>query len=126
MPVARLATADGQGRPHLVVMTFAVQGDMIFSAVDQKPKSGRKLRRLRNVEANPQVALLADEYGEDWDALWWARADGRAVVLTDPGEMAGALGLLVARYAQYQEAPPTGPVLAVTVQRWSGWAASAG
>jgi PPOX class probable F420-dependent enzyme len=124
VPVVRLATADGQGRPHLVVMTFAVQGDMVFSAVDQKPKSGRALKRLRNVEENPQVALLADEYAEDWDTLWWARADGRAVVLTDPGEMAEALGLLAGRYWQYREAPPAGPVLAVTVQRWSGWAAA--
>jgi PPOX class probable F420-dependent enzyme len=126
VPAVRLATADGQGRPHLVVMTFAVQGDMVFSAVDQKPKSGRALKRLRNVEENPQVALLADEYAEDWDTLWWARADGQAVVLTEPREMAEPLGLLVSRYSQYRAAPPAGPVLAVTVQRWSGWAAIPG
>ena len=125
VPVVRLATADAQRRPHVVVVTFAIQGDMIYTAVDQKPKSGRNLKRLRNVAENPQVAMLADEYKEDWDTLWWARADGRAVTLADPREMEGPLRLLAGRYSQYREAPPPGPVLAVTVERWSGWAATA-
>jgi PPOX class probable F420-dependent enzyme len=123
VPVARLGTADAQGRPHVVVVTFVVQGDMVYTAVDQKPKSGTNLKRLRNVGENPQVSLLADEYCDDWDTLWWARADGRAVVLTGPRQTAEPLRLLAGRYWQYREAPPTGPVLAVTVERWSGWAA---
>jgi PPOX class probable F420-dependent enzyme len=124
VPVARLGTADAGGRPHVVVVTFAVDGDRVYTAVDQKPKSGTNLKRLRNVGENPQVTMLADEYSEDWDRLWWVRADGRAVVLTGEREMAGPLRLLASRYWQYQEAPPTGPVVAVTVERWSGWAAA--
>jgi PPOX class probable F420-dependent enzyme len=125
VPVARLGTADAQGRPHVVVVTFAVDGDTVHTAVDQKPKSSTNLKRLRNVRENPRVSLLADEYSEDWDRLWWARADGRAVVLAGEREMAGPLRLLAERYWQYRQAPPTGPVLAVAVERWSGWAASA-
>jgi PPOX class probable F420-dependent enzyme len=124
VPVARLGTADAQGRPHVVVVTFAVQGDMIYTAVDQKPKSGTNLKRLRNAAANPLVTMLADEYSDDWDRLWWVRADGRAVVLTEHWQMAEPLRLLAGRYWQYREAQPTGPVLAVTVERWSGWAAA--
>jgi PPOX class probable F420-dependent enzyme len=124
VPVARLGTADAGGRPHVVVVTFAVRGDTVYTAVDQKPKSGSNLKRLRNVAENPQVTMLADEYSDDWDKLWWVRADGRAVVLTDRRQMAEPLRLLANRYWQYREAPPTGPVLAVTVERWSGWASA--
>ncbi len=122
-PVARLGTADGQGRPHVVVVTFAVDGDTIYTAVDQKPKSGTNLKRLRNVAENPWVTMLADHYSDDWDALWWVRADGQAVILADQRQMAAPLRLLADRYWQYRQAPPTGPVLAITVERWTGWAA---
>jgi len=125
VPVARLGTADAQGRPHVVVVTFAVEGDTIYTAVDQKPKSGTNLRRLRNVAENPQVTMLADHYSDEWDTLWWARADGRAVILADQRQMAEPLRLLAGRYWQYRLAPPTGPVIAVTVERWSGWTAGA-
>ena len=121
MPVVRLGTADRQGRPHLVVVTFAVDGDTIYTAVDQKPKSSTDLKRLRNVSENPMVAMLADKYTDDWDKLWWARADGRAAILADPLQMAAPLRLMADRYWQYRQAPPPGPVLAVTVERWSGW-----
>jgi PPOX class probable F420-dependent enzyme len=124
VPAVRLGTADGQGRPHVVVVTFAMDGDMIYTAVDQKPKSGNVLKRLRNVGENPQVTMLADYYSDDWDTLWWVRADGRATILAGQRQMAAPLRLLADRYWQYRQAPPTGPVLAVTVQRWSGWAAA--
>ncbi len=123
MPVARLGTADAQGRPHVVVVTFAVEGDVIYMAVDQKPKSGTNLKRLRNVRENASVSMLADRYSDDWETLWWVRADGRAAILADQRLMAEPLRLLASRYWQYRQAPPTGPVLAVTVERWSGWAA---
>jgi len=126
VPVARLATADAHGRPHLVVVTFAVRGDAVYMAVDQKPKSGTNLKRLRNVAENPQVAMLADEYSDAWDTLWWARADGQAAVLSSPQQMAEPLRLLADRYWQYREAPPAGPVLAVMVERWSGWTGAPG
>ena len=121
VPVVHLGTADSQGRPHVVVVTFAVDGDTIYTAVDQKPKSGSTLKRLRNVGENPVVTMLADHYSDDWETLWWVRADGRAAILTDQRQMAAPLRLLANRYLQYRQAPPPGPVLAVTVERWTGW-----
>jgi PPOX class probable F420-dependent enzyme len=123
--VARLATADADGVPHLVPVVFAAEGDTVFTAVDRKPKRTTALKRLANVRANPRVALLADEYlDDDWDALWWARADGIGRVL-EPGDPVArrAVELLQERYAQHRAAPPEGPVLAVDVHRWSGWTA---
>ncbi len=120
--VARLATADPEGRPHLVPVVFAVSGETVYSAVDAKPKRSMALRRLANVRANPAVCLLVDHYDDDWTALWWVRADGRGRVL-DPaaGEARRAVELLAGRYPQHRLQPPRGPVLAVDVQRWSGW-----
>jgi PPOX class probable F420-dependent enzyme len=116
--VARLATADAGGVPHIVPLVFALDGGTIYSAVDAKPKRTTDLKRLRNVTANPRVALLADHYAEDWDVIWWARADGTGRVLDSSP---AAVALLRERYAQYRDAPPEGPVLAVDVERWSGW-----
>jgi PPOX class probable F420-dependent enzyme len=124
--VARLATVSPDGRPHIVPVTFAVDGDVIYSAVDAKPKSTARLVRLRNIAAEPRVAMLADHYEADWDRLWWARADGAATVLAVPAEMVAALALLARRYPQYRAGPPGGPVIRVQVGRWTGWAASAG
>ena len=117
--VARLATADAAGKPHVVPLVFALDGDTIYSAVDPKPKRTQDLKRLRNVIANPQVSLLADQYvDDDWDVLWWARADGTGSVHE---RLPRAAALLRERYAQYADAPPDGPVLAIAVDRWSGW-----
>ena len=121
--VARLATADAAGRPHLVPVAFAVAGETIYSAVDGKPKRTRALRRLANVRANPAVSLLVDHWDEEhWERLWWARADGEGRVL-DPSETeaARATRLLRGRYPRQREA---GEVLAVDVGRWSGWSAA--
>jgi PPOX class probable F420-dependent enzyme len=120
--VARLATADADGRPHLVPVVFAVRDDTVYSAVDAKPKRTTRLRRLANVAENPAVSLLVDHYEDDWDRLWWVRADGRGRVLdADDAEAVAAVALLQARYPQQHGA---GVVLAVDVERWSGWAAS--
>jgi PPOX class probable F420-dependent enzyme len=123
--VARLATVGPEGAPHLVPICFAVESDTIYNAVDHKAKRGTRLRRLSNVAANARACVLADHYDDaDWSALWWARADGSARVLA-PGspEARRAVTLLCARYAPYRETPPAGPVLALDVQRWSGWRA---
>ena len=121
--VARLATVGADGRPHLVPVVFALAGDVVYSAVDEKPKRTRRLKRLENVRTNPRVALLADHYDDfDWDALWWVRADGVARVL-EGEDAAPGMALLTERYAQYRETPPGGPLLAIAVERWSGWRA---
>jgi PPOX class probable F420-dependent enzyme len=120
--VARLATADPDGQPHLVPIVFVVADETIYSVVDAKPKRTTELHRLRNVASNPLVSVLVDHYDEtDWEGLWWARADGTARVLSleDP-EAARAVELLTSRYSQQRA---LGPVLAIDVQRWSGWAA---
>jgi PPOX class probable F420-dependent enzyme len=121
--VARLATADAAGRPHLVPIAFAVAGDTIYSAVDAKRKRSRALRRLANVRENPAVSLLVDHWDEeDWERLWWVRADGVGRVLDpDEPEASLAVGQLRERYPRQRDA---GEVLAVDVVRWSGWAAA--
>jgi PPOX class probable F420-dependent enzyme len=123
--VARLATVDPAGRPHLVPIVFAVVDETIYSAVDTKPKRSTALRRLDNVRANSAVSVLVDYYDDtDWSALWWVRADGAGRILpSGEDEAARALAALAQRYRQYRAQPPPGPVLAIDVQRWSGWSA---
>lgn len=122
--VARLATAGPDGQPHVVPVCFALDGDVVYSAVDAKPKSTRALKRLANVERNPRVSLLVDHYEEDWRNLWWVRLDGKGTVLSSGPEFERGLRLLAAKYRQYLASPPPGPVLVVRVERWSSWAAS--
>src|SRR6185312_309802 len=90
--VARLATADAGGRPHVVPIVFAVDGDRVYSVVDAKPKRTLALRRLRNVAENPRVALLVDHYQESWSALWWVRAEGMGRVLDPASEVEAERG----------------------------------
>jgi PPOX class probable F420-dependent enzyme len=123
-PVAYLATVGADGSPHIVPITFARDGDTIFTATDGKPKRGTILRRFENVAANPRVSVLVDAYDADWSGLWWARADGRATVVTGASELEHALSLLRQRYPQYATVALTGPALAIAVDRWSGWSAS--
>jgi PPOX class probable F420-dependent enzyme len=121
--VARLATIDPDGRPHLVPIVFALDGDTLYSAVDHKPKRSQRLRRIENARERPEVTILVDHYEEDWRRLWWVRLRGRARVLDGGDECEHALALLATKYAQYRERPPEGPVLAVDVaeiRSWSG------
>jgi PPOX class probable F420-dependent enzyme len=120
--VARFATAGSDERPHVVPICFAIDGDVIYSAVDAKPKRSPDLRRLRNIEANPRVALLADHYDEDWTRLWWARADGSARLYGQgEPEHDRAVELLAARYSQYGDHLPEGRAIVIGVERWTGW-----
>ena len=121
--VARLATVDADGRPHVVPVCFVRVGDTVFSAVDSKPKQSTRLRRLSNLEENPDCCLLVDRYDDDWSRLWWVRLDGRGRIVHDERQAADAVAALTGRYPQYESDPPTGPVLAVEVHRWSGWSA---
>lgn len=120
--VAVLATITPDGNPHLVPCCFVLDGDTIYSAVDDvKPKSTLALRRLENVRSNPAVSLLVHHYAEDWSTLWWVRVDGTGRIVEDQAERGEALGLLVAKYERYREVPPPGQVLAVDIERWRWW-----
>lgn len=122
--VGRLATTSADGSPHAVPVCFALLDDVIYSAVDHKPKRHRRLRRLVNIEATGRACLLVDEYHEDWSTLWWVRVDGRGRIVNDPAETDRALSALAGKYPQYRERRPEGPVVAVDVTRWAGWSAA--
>jgi PPOX class probable F420-dependent enzyme len=121
--VARLATTDPDGRPHLVPIVFALDGDTLYSAVDRKPKRSTTLRRIENARARPEVTILVDHYDDDWTRLWWIRLRGSARILDTGEERAHALQLLREKYPQYRSEPPDGPVLAVDVTEVREWAA---
>jgi PPOX class probable F420-dependent enzyme len=120
-PVARLATVGPDGGPHLVPVVFAVRGDVVYTAIDAKPKSTQRLRRLANIAGNPLVSLLVDHYADDWTQLWWVRVDGLAAIHHDGDEADAGRDLLRAKYPQYQSVPLNGPVIAIAVRGWSSW-----
>jgi PPOX class probable F420-dependent enzyme len=121
--VARLATIDPEGRPHLVPICFSLADDVLHSAVDQKPKRSPRLQRLENIRLHPQVAVLVDHYEDDWTRLWWARLRGPARVLAPGPERERALELLAAKYLQYAADPPRGDVIEVRIAEWRVWSA---
>jgi len=118
--VARLATVGPGGRPHVIPICFVVQGDTLYTAVDEKPKRTRELQRLRNIEANPAVEVVIDHYEDDWLRLWWVRLQGRARVAELDEH---AAGVLAAKYEQYRSRPPSGPLVVVEIERVAQWAA---
>ncbi|MCU1452093.1 MAG: hypothetical protein JWN46_239 [Acidimicrobiales bacterium] len=121
--VGRLATVTAAGRPHLVPCCFVLDGDVVYTAVDDvKPKSTTALRRLDNVRSHPAATLLVDHYEDDWSALWWVRLDGQARVI-EPGAADAAHGveLLAAKYPQYRQQPPPGPMITIDVETWRAW-----
>jgi PPOX class probable F420-dependent enzyme len=120
--VARLATVGADGRPHVVPICFALDGDTLYTAVDEKPKATRKLRRLANIEANPRVDVVIDHWDEDWTRLWWVRLAGTARVVEHDER---ALELLRAKYPQYRTAPPAGPFVVVEIDVRREWHADA-
>ena len=117
--VARLATVAPDGRPHVLPICFVIDGDTLYTAVDEKPKRTRALQRLRDIEANPAVEIVIDHYEDDWTKLWWVRLRGRARIVEDER----ALALLAGKYGQYRQAPPQGPVIAVTIEERREWSA---
>jgi PPOX class probable F420-dependent enzyme len=117
-PVARLATVASDGRPRVVPFCFAVDGDTLHSAVDHKPKTTTRLRRLDDIAAHPDVTVLVDYYNDDWARLWWVTVRGRAEVVAEPEP---AIGLLAAKYAQYRNHPPQGPFIRVALEEWRWW-----
>lgn len=125
--VGRIATVRPDGRPHVVPFVFAVVEDetaaRVYWVVDRKPKRSSSLQRLRNLERDPAVEIVVDGYDEDWDRLWWVRASGNGRVVDGAAERAAALEALLAKYPQYREASPDGPVVAIDVDSISGWMA---
>lgn len=116
--VARLATADAIGQPHLVPITFAVDGDELVFVIDLKPKTTTALKRLRNIEENPAVSVLVDHYDDNWTQLWWVRADGQARIAE---ATTADLDLLSAKYPRYRQAPPPGPAVRIAITKLIGW-----
>jgi PPOX class probable F420-dependent enzyme len=122
--VARLATLGRDGAPHLVPLCFVLDGEVLYSAVDQKKKRTLRLRRLDNVRRDPRVSVLVDHYEEAWSKLWWVRIEGEARELEPGAEAEEAVRLLTSKYEQYRERRPQGPGLRVDLGRWSGWTAT--
>ena len=123
--VGRLGTVDERGRPHVVPVCFALRGDVVYIAIDEKPKTAdyRRLRRLRNIAANPQVQVLFDEYDDaDWSRLRYVQLRGHARIIERGEEHDAAVALLRVRYVQYVEmALQSRPVIAIDVERVVEW-----
>jgi PPOX class probable F420-dependent enzyme len=122
--VGRLATADGNGAPHVLPVGYALKGDTLYITIDDKPKrtSGRKLKRLQNIIENPRIAVVVDRYDEDWSRLGWVMLRGRAEILDDGDEHDEAQALLRARYPQLIGMQIAGyPVIALRIERVTSW-----
>lgn len=125
--VARLATVDEAGTPHVVPICFAYGDGAIYTVIDEKPKTvtGAELRRVRNIVARPDVCLLVDRYEEDWTRLAWLQVRGRASLVTDADEQRTALALLRGRYPQYERMSlETSVLIRIIPGRVVEWAAT--
>jgi PPOX class probable F420-dependent enzyme len=125
--VGRLATVDAKGRPHVIPICFAYDGKVFYSAVDQKPKRvpPERLARLQNIREVPRVALLIDEYGEDWKQLWYILIHAKAKLLPNSAHQERALAIrkLKAKYRQYEAGmlADDAPVIRLTPERVTSW-----
>ncbi|MBM3489053.1 MAG: TIGR03668 family PPOX class F420-dependent oxidoreductase [Alphaproteobacteria bacterium] len=121
--VAHLATADAAGRPHVVPVCFGLIGLSAYVQIDAKPKGDPlRLKRLDNIRQNPEVALVADRYDEDWSRLGWVMLRGRAEILAAGSELAAAQALLRRRYRQLAAMDLAGlPAIALRIARVSSW-----
>ena len=122
-PVARLATADAQGVPHVVPICFVVLGNTLYLTIDKKPKQEiRRLKRLRNIAENDQVAVIIDRYDDDWSQLGWVMLRGPAEIIETGADHAAAQAALKNRYPQYRAMVLDGlPVIAVRIARVTRW-----
>jgi len=126
--VARLATVDAAGAPHVIPICYAVLGECFYFIIDEKPKRTRTgLKRLRNIAANPQVALVIDDYDEDWTRLAYLLVQGHAAVVEERGEYVAAVAALRERYDPYRTMPlafATHPLVHIMVGRSHLWRAA--
>ena len=118
--IGHLATVDHSGKPHLVPACFVAHSDSLYTAIDEKPKNGRILKRVQNILENPNVAFLVDHYEEDWSRLGWARIDGTAELLSDGTERDEAIRLLRFRYVPYRTMQLSA-VIAIRILRVGSW-----
>ena len=120
--VGRLATVDAGGAPHVVPICFVLLDGRIYSVVDEKPKRTTRLQRLRNIEANPRVALVIDRYSDDWSQLAWVMVRGLAEIIEPGEEHAAAIASLREKYPQYRSmALDDRPVIRLLPERINAW-----
>ena len=127
--VARLATVDEHNRPHVVPIVFAYRGERLYTPIDAKPKQvgAHRLRRVRNIQANPQVTVLVDHYEEDWRRLAWVQLRGAAALVESGQEQATGVSLLEAKYPQYAQMPLAGrPIIVVRIEDVASWRVDGG
>lgn len=123
-PVGHMATADADGAPHVIPVCYAFDGRAIYSVLDRKPKSAAltRLRRVKNIQANPQVSLVVDHYEDDWRRLGYVLVFGRAELLLDGDERVAAVRLLREKYQQYRDMDvDENPVIKIVPERIVGW-----
>jgi len=130
MQVAHLATAL-DGEPAVVPISFVLQGDRVYSAIDAKPKRlpAERLRRIRHLRANPRAAILVDHYDEDWRRLWWVLLEGPVALLEGGAEHGRAIAALRRKYRQYRTIVPLADealVIALAVADCRYWSAAVG
>jgi len=124
--VARMATADRAGKPHVVPICYVYEEGFLYSVIDEKPKkvAPDRLRRVSNIEGNPQVALVIDDYYEDWSKLGFVLLQGVAEILRGGEEHRKAIALLQEKYPQYRAmALEDKPVIKITPSRVQSWGA---
>jgi PPOX class probable F420-dependent enzyme len=126
--VGRLATSGSEGQPHLVPICFALEGGLLYTPIDGKPKRtpAESLRRIRNIRQNPRVAFLVDLYEEDWSRLGFVLVEGEAEILKEGEEFERAVRLLRRKYRQYERVAiggPEGLIIRITPRRISSWGA---
>ena len=121
--VARLAYLDDKDGPRVLPVTFALAGDVVWSAIDRKPKRSAEPARIRYLRRDPRAALVVDVYDDDWSKLAWVQLLGRVDVI-EPGGSSAGLEALVAKYEPYREDPPPGPLLRLEVGRALCWRAA--
>ena len=126
--VGHLATSDRQGQPHVIPVCFALHEGNLYSVLDQKPKRAplTRLRRVRNILANPAAALVVDHYQEDWGGLWYILVWGPASLLIEgdesEDERAAAVDVLRRKYQQYRDMDiADNPVVKLTPERVAAW-----
>ena len=124
MRVARLATADASGQPHVIPIVFAFDGQHLYTPIDEKPKrvAPLRLKRVRNLLENSQVAIVVDRYDRDWTQLAWVLVRGRGELVEEGETSRTGISLLKEKYAQYEQMPLEGrPLIVVTPSEVTSW-----